>query len=128
MGCWTKKNVRPQERTAKTVPVSGVKQWDADGDGEISDEEREAAREALRAKIEENRRERFFEVDNGDDGALNLDEFAAIGALERLAERRPDALQKIFNRLDDDERWQRKRRGVYPPPAPSQTPLPKPSG
>ena len=77
-------------------------EWDADGDGEISDVEREAARQALRAKIEENRRERFFEVANGDDGALNLEEFAAIGALERLAERRPEALQKIFNRLDED--------------------------
>ena len=78
-------------------------EWDVDGDGEISTEEREEAREALRAKIEEHHRERFLEVDNGEDGALNLDEFAGIGALERLADRRPQALQRIFNRLDQDD-------------------------
>ena len=42
-------------------------------------------------------------ADTDDDGALSLEEFSAIGAIARLAERRPDAVEKIFNRLDEDE-------------------------
>lgn len=87
----------------KTRAQERRESWDTDGDGEISDEEREAARDALRAKIEERRNERFAEADSDDDGALSTEEFAAIGAIARLAERRPEAAEKIFSRLDADD-------------------------
>lgn len=87
----------------KTRAQERRESWDTDGDGEISDEEREAARDALRAKIEERRNERFAEADTDEDGALSTEEFAAIGAIARLAERRPEAAEKIFARLDADE-------------------------
>ena len=75
-------------------------QWDTDGDGEISDEEREAARAALRARIEEKRNERFHAADTDGDGCLSLEEFSAIPAVARLAEKHPDKVLAIYNRLD----------------------------
>ena len=72
-------------------------------DGKISKEEREAARDALRAKIEEKRLARFAEVDTDGDGSLSADEFGAIGSIERLAKWSPKSIARIFARLDDDE-------------------------
>jgi Ca2+-binding EF-hand superfamily protein len=76
---------------------------DTDGDGEISDEERaaarEAAREALLAKIEARRVERFAEI-AGEDDSISLDEFAAIPGMDRLSDERVGA---IFARMDADE-------------------------
>ena len=69
----------------------------------ISKEEREAARDALRAKIEEKRLERFAEVDTDGNGSLSAEEFVAIGSIERLAKRSPKSVARIFDRLDDDE-------------------------
>ena len=77
--------------------------WDADEDGKISKEEREAARDELRAKIEEKRLARFAEVDTDADGSLSAEEFGAIGSIERLAKWSPKSVERIFSRLDDDE-------------------------
>lgn len=78
---------------------------DTDGDGEVSDEEkadaREAAREALIAKIEARRVERFAEIAGEDDPeTISLDEFTAIPGIDRLSEERVGA---IFARMDADE-------------------------
>jgi len=50
---------------------------DLDDDGETTDEEIEAAREAVRKIIVKRRKKRFNEV-AGDDGLLSIDEFAQL--------------------------------------------------
>ncbi len=64
-------------------------QWDINDDGEIDKTEREIAREALHPKIEEHPRELFNAADIDGDGSLSIEEFNAIPAVARLAERHP---------------------------------------
>ena len=91
------KEARKQKREERRA------QWDTNGDGEIDEEEREAAREAQRARREERRLEKFNAADTDGDGVLSFDEFTAIKAVARLAERHPEKVQAIYNRLDKDE-------------------------
>ena len=90
-----------EERAAARAALRA--EIDTYGDGEISDEERaaarEAAREALLAKIEARRVERFAEI-AGEDDSISLDEFAAIPGMDRLSDERVGA---IFARMDADE-------------------------
>jgi Ca2+-binding EF-hand superfamily protein len=72
---------------------------DTNGDNAISDEERAAAREAVLAKIEAKRAEKFAEI-AGDDGAISAVEFAAIPALEG---KNADRVVALFGRLDSDD-------------------------
>ncbi|MFP6856089.1 MAG: hypothetical protein VCA73_02355 [Roseibacillus sp.] len=76
-----------------------IAEFDTDGDGELSDEEREAAREARRAALQAKREEKFAEI-AGEDGSLDLDEFAALAPFEGAD---PERVAAIFARLDDDE-------------------------
>ena len=70
--------------------------FDTDGDGKLSDAERTAAQEALRAKIVEERTKRFKELDKDDSGSLSAVELAAAPHMnaERAA--------AILARLDKD--------------------------
>jgi Ca2+-binding EF-hand superfamily protein len=72
---------------------------DTDGDGDISQDEREAARDAIRAAIEAKRNEKFAEI-AGEDGALSLEELAAVPHMENAPEQ---LIAAIFARLDADE-------------------------
>jgi len=80
---------------------------DADGDGRISDAEKEAARAAARVKIEEYRNARFDAADTNDDGVISAEEFRVIPAIDDLIEnypaRGPIRARMIFNRLDSDD-------------------------
>jgi len=72
---------------------------DTDGDGEISRDEIEVAREALRDRIEERRLEKFNEI-AGEDSLISEEEYATIPGVDRL----PDMIRNaIFARLDTDE-------------------------
>lgn len=76
-----------------------IAEFDTDGDGELSDEEKEAAREARRAALQAKREEKFAEI-AGEDGNLDLDEFAALAPFEGAD---PERVAGIFARLDEDE-------------------------
>ena len=76
-----------------------IAEFDTDGDGELSDEEKEAAREARRAALQAKREEKFAEI-AGEDGSLDLDEFAALAPFEGAD---PERVAGIFARLDEDE-------------------------
>ena len=77
-----------------------LEQWDTNGDGVIDEEERAAAHEALRQRIEERRTARFNEADTDGDGCLTFEEFSAIPAVIHLAEEHPEAPARIYARLD----------------------------
>lgn len=91
---------KPERPVRPEKPEDGVRPpnpWDTDGDGVLSDAEKAAAREAIRAKIEEQRSKRFDELDADDDGSLTLEEFSAAPGI------RPEAAARIFARLDKDD-------------------------
>ncbi len=72
---------------------------DRDGDGQISAEEIEAARAALREQIEARRMEKFTEI-AGEDGLISPEEYSQIPGMNRL----PDFIfDAIFDRLDADD-------------------------
>ena len=77
-----------QEFAAGTDPTNP----DSDGDGLTDGAEVQATPATDPAR-----------ADTDDDGVLSLDEFSAVGALKRLAERRPKSVERIFNRLDKDD-------------------------
>lgn len=77
--------------------------WDTDGDGIISPEERAVARAALLAKIQEHRLARFNAADTDGDDSLSPEEFAAIPALAGLLEHRPERVDALFDRLDEND-------------------------
>lgn len=73
--------------------------WDLNGDGRLDAEEREAARQALRDQAQARRDGLFNRADTDGDGALNLDEFAALPAVKRLDD---DRVAALFGQLDAD--------------------------
>lgn len=77
--------------------------FDTDGDGTISAEEREAAKAELRERMETRRSERFAAADTDGSETLSPEEFGAIPAVARLAERHPEKVAAIFDRLDADD-------------------------
>jgi len=91
------KEARAERRANKRARI------DTDGDGKVSKEERTAARDALRTRIMERRVKRFVETDTDSDGNLSVEEFTTIPAVARLAERRPEAPAKIYDRLDAND-------------------------
>ena len=84
-----------RKRPGGTRPKSEV---DTDGDGEVTDEERFAARDAAKAAINARRAERFGEV-AGDNGELELEEFSALPPMQDATVER---VESIFARLDAD--------------------------
>ena len=63
--------------------------------------EQAAAREAVRSELEAKRTKHFLDA-AGEDSKLDLDEFLAIGAFAKLAEKSPERAAAIFTRLDSD--------------------------
>ncbi len=78
--------------------------WDVDGDGKISDKEREQARTRLRDMITECRVTRFTEADGDGDGELSYAEFKLLpGMAKKLDMEGGEAIvTAIFDRLDAD--------------------------
>ena len=78
--------------------------WDADGDGQISDQEREQAKTRLRDMIIECRVTRFWEAEADDDGdeELSYQEFILLPGMAKKVVDKPDLVAAIFARLDAD--------------------------
>lgn len=74
--------------------------WDTNSDGMVDSDERGAARNELRQRIERRRSDRFNEADTDGDGCLTLEEFSAIPAVLELAVAHPDAPAQIHGQLD----------------------------
>lgn len=78
-------------------------EFDLDGDGKLNKEEKEAAQAYLTQKIIEKRAQYFHNADADESGALSKEEFIAIPSVAKLAERRPEIIDAIFNKLDKNK-------------------------
>ena len=76
--------------------------WDLDRNGKISDQEREAAKTAIRQTIRERRVQRFNEADLDRDGQLTLTEFRNITAVNDADTNSPGLAERLFSNLDSD--------------------------
>ena len=95
--------------------------WDADGDGTISDKEREAALAAMRKKIEDERGNRFDELDKNGDKKLTAAEFLRVPNLKE------DIGKRIIAHLDADKDGfisKGEFLGALKPPTPPVRPTP----
>lgn len=61
-------------RGPRQLPEAVLKEFDKDGDGKLSDDERSAMREAMQARREEARKKEIAEFDKDKDGKLNEEE------------------------------------------------------
>ena len=94
-----RKEARGKSADRKRPGRTTYSKVDTDEDGTVSDEEKAAFKAALVAKIAERRATRFAEV-AGDNGELELEEFAALPPLKNATEER---VASVFGRLDADE-------------------------
>lgn len=76
--------------------------WDLNRDGRIDARERTAATARIRQLIEERRCRRFNEVDLNSDGALVLEEFLRIAAVQKADLDDPGTGTELFKHLDHD--------------------------
>jgi len=83
-------------------PDTPKSQWDTDGDGTLSETEIEAARTAMREKLEERFLARFNEADTDGSGALDEGEFKATLPGDVSAERAAAAFDRL-DANDDDQ-------------------------
>lgn len=77
-----------------------MSRFDADGDGEISDEERQAARDAMRARGEQRRAQWISRWDKDGDGELNEEEMGAARAEREKSRKEFEAV--LADRFDAD--------------------------
>lgn len=67
-----------EDRGPRKVPDAILKEYDKDGDGELSADERKTMREAMQAKRKEAQEKRMAEFDTDKDGKLSPDERKAM--------------------------------------------------
>ena len=83
--------------------AQALKEFDKDGDGKLSDDERKAMMEARKTMMEKLMKEREKEFDKDGDGKLNDEERKAM--LEKVRQRRPEGashFQEILKKYDKD--------------------------
>jgi hypothetical protein len=107
---------RPQ-RPMGPPPAAVLKEFDKDGDGKLSEDERTAMREAMKAKMEERKKEMLAKYDADGDGTLSDDEKA-----KAMADRKAEMLKKFDTDgdgvLNPEERAKIPKRPGGPGPRP----------
>lgn len=92
-------------------PPELVKQFDKDGDGKLSDEERATMREAHQARMEERRKEMLEKFDADKDGKLSPEE------REKAREARKAEMLEKFDKDGDGKLSEEERAAMPKPPA-----------
>jgi hypothetical protein len=90
-------------------PGEVLKEFDKDGDGKLSDDERTALRESMKAKAEERRKEMMKKYDTDGDGKLSNEERE-----KAVAERKAEMLKKYDK--DGDGKLSQEERAEMPRP------------
>lgn len=96
---------RPERpnRPARQLPPELIKEYDKDGDGKLSDDERKAMQEAVRAKREAQQKADLAKYDKDGDGKLSAEERKTM-----MSERQAELLKKYDadgdGKLSSDER------------------------
>jgi hypothetical protein len=94
----------------RPVPAEVLKEFDKDGDGKLSDDERKAMREAMQARAEERRQEMIKKYDKDGDGKLSEEERKTMMEEQRAAmeARRAEMMKKYDKdgdgKLNEEER------------------------
>lgn len=84
IGGATAQNEKPGGKRHRPIPPAVLEQFDADKDGQLNEEERKAARDAMRARREEARKKALEEFDANDDGKLDENERKAMHAALKI--------------------------------------------
>ena len=91
------------------LPPEMVKEFDKDGDGKLSDDERTAMRESMKAKMAERQKEMLEKYDADKDGKLSKEE------REKAMEERKAEMLKKFDK-DGDGKLSDEERAAMPRP------------
>jgi hypothetical protein len=100
---------RPQ-RPMGPPPPELVKEFDKDGDGKLSEDERKAMHEAVRARMEERRKEMLAKYDTDGDGKLSPEEEA------KAREARRAEMLKKYDKDGDGQLSEEERAAMPKPP------------
>lgn len=73
-----KRPIRPDNRVDRPLPPEVIEKFDKDGDGKLNEEEREAAKQAMKEKHEAHKKEILAKYDTDGDGELSEDERKAM--------------------------------------------------
>jgi EF hand len=98
----------PKRPPGGKLPPAILKEFDKDGDGKLSDEERKAMREAMEARMKERRKEMLEKYDADGDGKLSEEEIA-----KARADRQAEILKKYDK--DGDGKLSEEERAAIPP-------------
>ena len=74
---------KPERKGRPGPPPEMIKQFDKDGDGQLSEEERKAMRETLQSRMQERRKEMLEKFDADKDGELSEEERSKAQAAHR---------------------------------------------
>lgn len=96
----------PQQRPQRQLPPNVIKEFDKDGDGQLSNEERTAMVDTMRAKSEERNKAMLEKYDADKDGKLNAEE-AGKARSERQAE-----LLKKYDKDGDGKLSNEERKAI----------------
>lgn len=88
-----------QDKQRKEHRQEMLERFDKDGDGKLSEEEREAAKAFMRERAMERASEHFDELDTDGNGSLSREEFMA-GVKQRMEKRREEMKQKRDRKED----------------------------
>lgn len=98
----------PKRPPGGKLPPALLKEFDKDGDGKLSEDERKAMREAMEARMKERRQKMLEKYDADGDGKLSEEEIA-----KARADRQAEMLKKYDK--DGDGKISEEERAAIPP-------------